>query len=48
MSGLYWEETLGGGRTSTWAGKFPVGGRVCQVGTEGDAGEPGGQLCFGG
>ena len=35
MSGLYREEPLGEGQPSPWAGKFRVGGRVCQVGTEG-------------
>ena len=35
MFGLYREEPLGEGQPSPWAGKFRVGGRVCQVGTEG-------------
>jgi hypothetical protein len=35
MSGLYREEPLGEGQASPWAGKFRVGGRVCQVRTEG-------------
>uniref|UniRef100_A0A0V1KHR0 Uncharacterized protein n=1 Tax=Trichinella nativa TaxID=6335 RepID=A0A0V1KHR0_9BILA len=30
MSGLYREEPLGEGQPSPWAGKFRVGGRVCQ------------------
>ena len=34
MSGLYREEALVEGQPSPWAGKFRVGGRVCQVGTE--------------
>jgi len=34
MSG-YREEPLGEGQPRSWAGKFKVGGRVCQVGTEG-------------
>jgi hypothetical protein len=29
------EEPLGEVQPSPWAGKFKVGGRVCQVGTEG-------------
>ena len=35
MSELYKEEPLGKGQPSPWAGKFKVGGRVCQVGTKG-------------
>jgi hypothetical protein len=35
MSGLYREELLGEGQPSTWTRKFKVGGRACQVGTEG-------------
>ena len=35
MSGLYREEPLGEGQPRSWAGEFRVGGRVCQVGTEG-------------
>lgn len=35
MSGLYSKEPLGEGQLSPWAGKFRVGGRMCQVGTEG-------------
>ena len=35
MSELYMEDTLGEEQPNTWAGKFRVGGRVCQVGTEG-------------
>jgi hypothetical protein len=34
-SGLYREEPLGEGQLSSWAGKCRVGGRMCQVGTEG-------------
>jgi hypothetical protein len=29
------EEPLGEGQLSPWAGKFRVGGRICQVETEG-------------
>lgn len=32
---LYREEPLGGGQASLGAGKFRVGGRVCQAETEG-------------
>jgi hypothetical protein len=35
MSGLYREEPLGVGQPSPWTEKFSIGGRVCQVGTEG-------------
>jgi hypothetical protein len=34
MSGLYMEEPLCEGQPSPWIGKFRVGFRVCQVGTE--------------
>ena len=35
MSGLYREEPLGKGQPNPRAGKFKVGGRVCQIETEG-------------
>ena len=35
MSRLYREETMEEWQPSPWTGKFRVGGRVCQVGTEG-------------
>ena len=35
MPGLYREEPLEEEQPRPWAGKFRVGGRVCQVGTEG-------------
>jgi hypothetical protein len=35
MHGLYRVEHLGEGQPCPWAGKFRVGDRVCQVGTEG-------------
>jgi len=35
MFGLVKEEPLGEGQPNTWAGKFRVGGSVCQIGTEG-------------
>ena len=35
ISALCREESLGEGQPSPWAGKFKVGGRVCQSGTEG-------------
>jgi hypothetical protein len=35
MSGLYREEPLGEGQPSPCPGKFWVGGKVCQVETEG-------------
>ena len=35
MSGLYREELLGEGQLRPWAGKGRVGGRVCQVRSEG-------------
>lgn len=35
MSGFYREKPLGEGQPSPWAGKFRVGGRICQVGSEG-------------
>ena len=33
--GFYREEPLGEGQSSPWAGKFKLGDRVSQVGTEG-------------
>lgn len=35
MFGLYIEEPLWEGQSSSWAGKFRIEGGVCQVGTEG-------------
>ena len=35
MSELYSKEPLEEGQPSPWAREFRVGGRVCQVGTEG-------------
>ena len=35
MSELYMEDTLGEEQPNTWAEKFKVGDRICQVGTEG-------------
>jgi hypothetical protein len=35
VSGLYREEPLGKGQPNPRAGKFKVGGRVCQIETEG-------------
>ena len=47
ISELYREDPLGEGQPSPWAGKFRVGGRVCQVGTEEFWKTLGGQICFG-
>jgi hypothetical protein len=35
MSGLFREELLQKEQPRPWAGKFSIGGRICQVGTEG-------------
>lgn len=35
MPGFFWEEPLREGQPRPWAGKFRVGGKIYQIGTEG-------------